>query len=146
MSSMPAQSDSANVPSSSSPLTPEQLLERLELALSVKELWKIASRIGLSAEQFEKITGSSPHRLRRGRGGDEMVPAEKNAPILRCARVFKRVVALCNKDENAARNWLNAEAPMLKGRKPIEVAETIPGSKSVESLVTQLETAAGLKA
>ena len=145
MPSMPAQPDTTTQPGPGGPTaTIDQLLERLQVALSLKELWKIASRVGVSAERFEKITGLSPHRLRRGRGGEELVDTEKNAPILRCARVFKRVVALCNKDEAAARSWLNADAPILKNRKPIEVAETIPGAKSVESLVTQLEKAAGL--
>ncbi|HEU5081566.1 MAG TPA: antitoxin Xre/MbcA/ParS toxin-binding domain-containing protein [Opitutaceae bacterium] len=142
---MPVESDPETQSNSGGPsATLEQLLERLQGELTLKELWKIASRVGISAERFEKITGLSPHRLRRGRGGEEIVEAEKNAPILRCARVFKRVVALCNKDEAAARNWLNADAPMLKGRKPIEVAETAPGAKSVDALVAQLEKAAGL--
>ena len=98
----------------------------------------------MSAEQFENITGASPHKLRRGRGGDEKIEQTKNEPILRCAKVFKRVVALCNKDEGAARNWLNAPAPVLKNKKPIEVAETNAGAKNVDGLVSQLEKAAGL--
>ncbi len=110
----------------------------------MKELWKIGSRIGMSAEQFEKLTGASPHRLRRGRGGDERVDLTKNAPFIRCARVFKRVLALCNKDESAARQWLTADAPILKNKKPIEAAETAAGAKNVESLVSQLEKAAGV--
>lgn len=144
-SSVPS-SDSPSGKAVPSPLPLEEVISRLETELSLKELWRLASRIGMSAGQFEKITGESPHRLRRGRGGEEKVELGKNAAILRCAKVFRRVVALCNKDEAAARNWLNADAPMLKNKKPIEVAETATGSKHVEALVAQLEKAAGLSA
>lgn len=122
----------------------DEVIARLDEELSLKDLWRIASRVGMAAEQFENVTGASPHKLRRGRGGDEKIEQSKNAPILRCAKVFKRVVALCNKDEGAARNWLNAPAPVLKGKKPIEVAETNAGAKNVDALVSQLEKAAGL--
>jgi putative toxin-antitoxin system antitoxin component (TIGR02293 family) len=132
-------------PSAPSPaLSLPDLLTRLQNPLPVKELWKHASRIGMSSEQFERLSGVSPHRLRRGRGGEALVDADKGEPFQRCAKVFGRVVALCNQDEGAARNWLNADAPLLKNKKPIEVAETKAGLKNVESLVTQLEKAAGL--
>ena len=69
---------------------------------------------------------------------------ERLAPFVRCARVYRRVLALCNKDEAAARTWVNSPAPVLKNKKPVEAAETVPGAKNVEALVTQLEKAAGL--
>lgn len=98
----------------------------------------------MSAEQFERLSGVSPHRLRRGRGGEEAVEEGKNAPFLRIGRLYKRVLALCNQDEAAARAWLNSPAPLLKNKKPVEAAETAPGAKNVDGLVTQLEKAAGL--
>ena len=143
---MPSSPASSSAPSDKGPAAPtvDELLVRLREELSLKELWRIASRIGMSAEQFENLTEASPHKLRRGRGGEEKIDQSKNEPILRCATVFRRVVALCNKDETAARGWLNAPAPVLKNRKPIEVAQTIPGAKTVEALVAQLEKAAGI--
>ena len=98
----------------------------------------------MSAEQFERLSGVSPHRLRRGRGGEEAVDEAKNASFLRIGRLYKRVLALCNQDEGAARAWFNSPAPLLKNKKPIEAAETAPGAKNVDGLVTQLEKAAGL--
>ncbi len=122
----------------------EEVLVSLQSELSLRELWKIASRIGMSAEQFENLTEVSPHKLRRGRGGEEKIEVKKNAPIARCAKVFKRVLALCNRDEAAARAWLNAPAPVLKNAKPIESAQTAPGAKAVEALIAQLEKAVGI--
>jgi putative toxin-antitoxin system antitoxin component (TIGR02293 family) len=145
MPSKPVPPKEAVAPSSNPSLPPvDELLTQLKGELSVKDLWRIASRIGMSAEQFEKITDASPHRLRRGRGGEEKVDVAKNEAIARCTRVFKRVLALCNRDEGAARGWLNAPAPILKNQKPIESAETSAGAKEVEALVGQLEKAAGL--
>ena len=123
-----------------------EVLENLKTELSLRELWKIASRIGMSAEQFENLTEVSPHKLRRGRGGEEKIDVKKNAPIARCAKVFKRVLVLCNHDEAAARDWLNAPAPVLKNAKPIESAQTAPGAKAVEALIAQLEKAVGISA
>ena len=122
----------------------DEVLESLKTELTLRELWKIASRIGMSAEQFENITEVSPHKLRRGRGGDEKIDVKKNTAIARCAKIFKRVLVLCNRDEAAARNWLNAPAPVLKNAKPIESAQTAPGAKAVEALIAQLEKAVGI--
>ncbi len=144
MSSSSDSTPPAPRPPSGPQVSVDEILAQLNSPLTVKELWKIASRIGMSAEQFEKLTGASPHRLRRGRGGDERIDLTKNAPFIRCVRVFKRVLALCNRDESAARHWLTADAPILKNQKPIEAAETATGAKNVESLVAQLEKAAGL--
>jgi uncharacterized protein (DUF2384 family) len=145
---MPSSTDSPDSaqPASAPRATPlPELLEKLKDEISVKDLWKIATRIGMSAEQFEELCGASPHRLRRGRGGDELVDVAKNTPFVRCGAIFGRVVALCNGDESAARNWVNSPAPVLKGKKPIEAAQTAPGAKNVEALVAQLEAAAGIK-
>jgi len=144
MASTSSSPDSAETPAPAPIITVDEMLTKLQNPLPVKELWKYASRTGMSAEQFERLSGISPHRLRRGRGGSDVVSAEVCEPFVRCAKVFSRVVALCNHDEGAARNWLNAEAPVLKNKKPIEAAETKPGFKNVENLVSQLEKAAGL--
>lgn len=143
MSSITVQPESG--PAGAQPVLPiDEAIARLGSAVTAKELFKFSARIGMSPEQFERLSGASPHRLRRGRGGDEVVAVDKNDPFVRCGRVFKRVLALCNQDENAARQWLNAPAPLLKNKKPIEAAETNPGAKNVDSLITQLAKAVGL--
>ncbi|PTY03204.1 hypothetical protein DB347_22255 [Opitutaceae bacterium EW11] len=144
MTSTSVQPGSASAGSQQPAIPFEEALNRLSSAVTAKELFRFSTRIGMSPEQFERLSGASPHRLRRGRGSDEVIPQEKNEPFLRCGRVFKRVLALCNKDENAARQWLNASAPMLKNKKPIEAAETNAGAKNVDNLITQLAKAVGL--
>ena len=97
--------------------------------------------MGMPPEQFERLSGASASKLRRGRGGEEAVPVEKLEGFRRCETIFLRAVALCGGNEAAAVQWVSAYAPALNGRKPIEVAETVAGAKSVDKLLSQLEAA-----
>lgn len=121
------------------PAVPSRFTE----GLTVKELFKVGRQIGMSPEQFERLSGFSASKLRRGRGGDEQVPPEKLEGFQRCERIFNRALALCGGNEPAAVQWVSAYAPALNGRKPIEAAETVTGAKTVEKLLSQLEGAVG---
>lgn len=111
--------------------------------VSVKELFKISRQMGMSPEQFERLSEYSASKLRRGRGGDETVASEKLEGFRRCEKIFNRALALCGGNEAAAVQWVSAYAPALNGRKPIEAAETVTGAKTVEKLLSQLEGAVG---
>lgn len=111
--------------------------------VSVKELFRVARGIGMSPEQFERLSGASASKLRRGRGGDEIVRVEFLDGFRRCEKIFNRALALCGGNEPAAVQWVSAYAPALNGRKPIEAAETVNGAKTVEKLLAQLEGAVG---
>jgi len=99
--------------------------------------------MGMSPEQFERLSGASASKLRRGRGGEELVSLEKLEDFRRCETIFNRALALCGGNEPAAVQWVSAYAPALNGRKPIEVAETVSGAKSVEKLLAVLAGAVG---
>jgi len=109
--------------------------------ISVADAFKQGRRIGLTAEAFERVTGASTSKLRRGRGGVEFVTPEGVEGLRRCETVFARAVALCGGEEKAAISWATAAAPALKGKPPLEAAETIEGLSSVEKLFAQLEKA-----
>lgn len=125
--------------SSKVPAAPSRFVD----GVSVKELFRIGRQIGMSPEQFERLSGASASKLRRGRGGEEAVPVERLEGFRRCEKIFNRAVALCGGNEAAAVQWVSAYAPALNGRKPIEAAETVNGSKTVEKLLSQLEGAVG---
>jgi uncharacterized protein (DUF2384 family) len=108
-----------------------------------KDLFRIGRQMGMSPEQCERLSGVSASKLRRGRGGDEIVLVEKLVDFRRVETTFLRAVALCGGNEAAAVQWVSAYAPALNGRKPIEVAETVSGAKSVEKLLAQLAGAVG---
>ncbi len=99
--------------------------------------------MGMSPEQFERLSGESSSKLRRGRGGEEAVGLDKLEGFRRCETIFQRALALCGGNESAAVQWVSAYAPALNGRKPIEVAETVNGAKSVQKLLAQLAEAVG---
>ena len=111
--------------------------------VSVRELFRLGRQMGMPPEQFERLSGASASKLRRGRGGEETVPVEKLEDFRRVETIFLRAVALCGGNEAAAVQWVSAYAPALNGRKPIEVAETVAGAKSVEKLLAQLAGAVG---
>jgi len=111
--------------------------------VSVRELFRLGRQMGMPPEQFERLSGASASKLRRGRGGEEAVPVEKLEDFRRVETIFLRAVALCGGNEAAAVQWVSAYAPALNGRKPIEVAETVAGAKSVEKLLAQLAGAVG---
>jgi len=111
--------------------------------VSVRELFRLGRQMGMPPEQFERLSGASASKLRRGRGGEETVPVEKLEDFRRVETIFLRAVALCGGNEAAAVQWVSAYATALNGRKPIEVAETVAGAKSVEKLLAQLAGAVG---
>ena len=111
--------------------------------VSVRELFRLGRQMCMPPEQFERLSGASASKLRRGRGGEETVPVEKLEDFRRVETIFLRAVALCGGNEAAAVQWVSAYAPALNGRKPIEVAETVSGAKSVEKLLAQLAGAVG---
>jgi putative toxin-antitoxin system antitoxin component (TIGR02293 family) len=132
----PAASRSSKPPSLS-----DELNTRFKGGMPAAELFKWSHRIGVTQEQFARLSGVNAHKLRRGRGGNETVGEEVGASFVRCARLYERALALCGGNEEAARNWLNAEAPALGRKKPIDVAETEAGFKKAEALIAQLEKA-----
>jgi len=99
--------------------------------------------MGMSPEQCERLSGISASKMRRGRGGEGIVAAEQLAGFRQVEPTFNRALALCGGNEPAAVQWVSAYAPALNGRKPIEVAETVSGAKSVEKLLAQLAGAVG---
>jgi putative toxin-antitoxin system antitoxin component (TIGR02293 family) len=121
------------------PVVPSRFVD----GVSVRELFRLGRQMGMPPEQFERLSGASASKLRRGRGGEEAVPVEKLEDFRRVETIFLRAVALCGGNEAAAVQWVSAYAPALNGRKPIEVAETVAGAKSVEKLLAQLAGAVG---
>ena len=109
--------------------------------VTVADAFKQGRRMGLTTEAFERISGASTSKLRRGRGGVEYVMKDGIEGLRRCEKVFTRAVALCGGDEKAAIGWATAAAPALKGKPPLEAAETVEGLTAVEKLFAQLEKA-----
>lgn len=122
-------------------ILPDELSARFKTGISAGELFGLSHRIGIQPEQFNRMTGVNTHKLRRGRGGSEPIAAEVAPSFVRCVRLFHRALALCGGNEEAAKQWLNAEAPALGRKKPIDAAETEAGFKKVDALLTQLENA-----
>ncbi len=121
------------------PVAPSRFVD----GMTAKDLFRVGRQIGMSPEQCERLSGVSASKMRRGRGGEEVVRVEFLASFRQVETIFNRALALCGGNEPAAVQWVSAYAPALNGRKPIEVAETVAGAKSVEKLLAQLAGAVG---
>ena len=121
------------------PVIPSRFVD----GMSAKDLFRVGRQIGMSPEQCERLSGISASKMRRGRGGEEIILVEKLVGFRQVETIFNRALALCGGNEPAAVQWVSAYAPALNGRKPIEVAETVSGAKSVEKLLAQLAGAVG---
>lgn len=116
------------------PVIPSRFVD----GMTAKDLFRVGRQLGMSPEQCERLSGISASKMRRGRGGEEVVPVEKLVGFRFVETTFNRALALCGGNEPAAVQWVSAYAPALNGRKPIEVAETPAGAKSVEKLLAVL--------
>jgi len=121
------------------PVIPSRFVD----GMSAKDLFRVGRQIGMSPEQCERLSGISASKMRRGRGGEEIILVEKLVGFRQVETIFNRALALCGGNEPAAVQWVSAYAPALNGRKPIEVDETVSGAKSVEKLLAQLAGAVG---
>lgn len=121
------------------PVVPSRFVD----GMTAKELFRVGRSIGMSPEQCERLSGVSASKMRRGRGGEDVVRVEFLAAFRFVEATFNRALALCGGNEAAAVQWVSAYAPALNGRKPIEVAETPTGAKSVEKLLAVLAGAVG---
>jgi len=49
-------------------VTPSRIIE----GVTVRELFRLSRQMGFTTEQFERLSGASTSKLRRGRGGDSV--------------------------------------------------------------------------
>jgi len=93
--------------------------------------------LGVSTGRLADVVGISPSTLsrRRNRGHFNKNESER---ILRVAHIALRAVNVLGSPENA-RKWLTEPARALGGEKPLEFADTEPGSREVERLLIRLE-------
>lgn len=136
---MPTEKKPSKKAAAAAPVIPSRFVD----GMNAKELFRVGRQIGMSPEQCERLSGVSASKMRRGRGGEEIVRVEFLAAFRHVETTFNRALALCGGNEAAAVQWVSAYAPALNGRKPIEVAETVAGAKSVEKLLAVLAGAVG---
>ena len=123
---------------------PEMFIDPVDAAQSIGR--------GLSAakfRQFQKYSMLSletlskainlPLRTLHRRGSQGRLSPDESDRLYRLATVFHKAVDFFDGDVAAAKQWLSTPAPALGSKAPLDLINTYPGARAVESLIGQLE-------
>jgi len=121
------------------PVSFHPTLDRIRDGIPLVEFEKLATKLGLTQEEFGRKIGISVPTLSRRKRADTPLDSEHSDRLLRFQRLFEQTVALFDGNEIHAQGWLRTAEPALGNLKPIEVAETEAGAREVEKVLGRLE-------
>jgi len=138
----PEDTDSAwvlNEAASIAPADPETVVDRVMNGLPVMEFDALRELLGLTVEDMARKIGISIATLSRRRQQREPLDPAHGDRIMRYARLYWLAVELHDGDAATARAWLRRPAIALKGRTPVDFAESETGAREVEHLIGRIE-------
>lgn len=108
--------------------------------LPVKLVHPLAASIGLGAEELAKRIGVSRSSFHRwARKPDTALSAQASDALARFGILMAKAMETFEGDEAAARQWLSSQQPGLGNAVPLELAQTTPGFREVEKLLTRID-------
>lgn len=100
---------------------------------------RIADELQLSPTELGKIVHISPQLASaRSRSAKASFEPDESERLLRIERLRLRARDVLQGDEKA-RVWLKTRLPALDGATPLEVADTEPGAREVEDILTRIQ-------
>ena len=116
---------------------PSDVVATVREGLPAERFDVLREMLGVSSGTLAEIVGITPSTLsrRRKRGTFDKDESER---IFRVARLVARATGVLDGMENA-RKWLTEPARGLGGEPPLEFADTEPGAREVDRLLTRLE-------
>ncbi len=121
------------------PADPADVVERIMNGLLVLEFDALRELLGLTVEDMARKIGISIATLSRRRQHRERLDPAHGDRIMRFARLYWLAVELHDGDAATARAWLRRPAVALKGRAPVDFAESETGAREVEHLIGRIE-------
>ena len=121
------------------PADPATVVERIMNGLPVLEFDALRELLGLTVEDMARKIGISVATLSRRRQHREPLDPAHGDRIMRFARLYWLAVELHDGDAATARAWLRRPAVALKGRTPVDFAESETGAREVEHLIGRIE-------
>lgn len=121
------------------PADPAAVVERIMNGLPVLEFDALRELLGLTVEDMARKIGISVATLSRRRQHREPLDPAHGDRIMRFARLYWLAVELHDGDAATARAWLRRPAVALKGRTPVDFAESETGAREVEYLIGRIE-------
>ena len=121
------------------PIDPATVVDRIMNGLPVVEFDALRELLGLTVEDMARKIGISVATLSRRRQRREPLDPAHGDRIMRYARLYWLAVELHDGDAATARAWLRRPAIALKGRLPVDFAESETGGREVENLIGRIE-------
>lgn len=128
-----------NEAASIAPADPAAVVDRIMNGLPVLEFDALRELLGLTVEDMARKIGISVATLSRRRQHREPLDPAHGDRIMRFARLYWLAVELHDGDAATARAWLRRPAVALKGRTPLDFAESETGAREVEHLIGRIE-------
>jgi putative toxin-antitoxin system antitoxin component (TIGR02293 family) len=100
----------------------------------------VAEQAGLAPEDLGRRIGVSRSTFhRRKKAAGSRLSTQESDALARYASLTARAVETFDGDEDAARSWLGSPQPGLGDVVPLEMAQTTPGYREVEKLLTRID-------
>lgn len=99
----------------------------------------VAEQAGIAAEELARRIGVSRSTFHRRKKSAAKLSTQESDALVRYARLATRAVDAFDGDEEAARKWLASAQPGLANAVPLEMAQTTPGFREVEKLLTRID-------
>ena len=113
------------------------LITHLKRGLPVNCLSKLSHQMGVPENRLATIVNIAQRTLTRRKKEGRFKPDESER-VLRIARLFERAIDVMGTPE-LAQQWFRSPVKGLRGKTPLEFADTEPGAQEVESMLDRIE-------
>jgi putative toxin-antitoxin system antitoxin component (TIGR02293 family) len=108
--------------------------------LPIKLVHPLAEAIGMGAEDLAKRIGVSRSSFHRwSKKPNTALSAQSSDALVRFGILMTKAMGTFDGDGNAARQWLSSPQPGLGNAVPLDLAQTTPGFREVEKLLTRID-------
>jgi putative toxin-antitoxin system antitoxin component (TIGR02293 family) len=117
--------------------SPQEVVERLREGLPFSVFDDLRDALGVSTRSLADTTSIAPRTLAR-RKSEGRLRKDESERVLRIGALYEQAGQVLESPD-AARRWLKSPKQGLGGFTPLEYADTEPGARAVEALLTRLE-------
>jgi putative toxin-antitoxin system antitoxin component (TIGR02293 family) len=114
-----------------------EIIEEIKTGYPVQRFEALKDSLGVSEQYLASVCGISLASLHRRKKSGSLTPDESEK-VHRFEKLVKTAVEVLE-DKDAVIVWFNTPQIVLGGKKPIDFADTIPGSEEVERVLRRME-------
>jgi putative toxin-antitoxin system antitoxin component (TIGR02293 family) len=115
----------------------DDLIIHLKRGLPVISLTKLSDEMGVPENRLAIVVNIAQRTLTRRKKEGRFKPDESER-VLRIAKLFERAIEVMGTSE-LAQQWFRSPVKGLRGKTPLEYADTEPGAQEVEAMLDRIE-------